>query len=122
MVLRVRADGPLGAAAPRGRAMRAPGVGRTARRPIERVGRELDVAGRDIGSGRLDGGQDDAAGDDRQQQGRDERERVAQRDCDQRADGTLGRDDRRDDPDLADRECLVRRRTARPSSRDRPAR
>ncbi len=77
-------------------------------RAVERVGRQLDVAGRDVGASRLDGGQDDAAGDDRQQQGRDERQRVAERDRDERPDRTLGRDDRRNDRDLADRERLVR--------------
>ena len=77
-------------------------VGLGWRGSVQRVGRDVDAADRNLRPGGLKRGEHDAHGDDDQHHAGGQPDRVAKSDRDDRRDRTLGGDDRRDDGHLAD--------------------
>ena len=80
---------------------------RCRRRLVDGVGDQVEVPGGHLGTGALDGGQDHPDGDRDERQPGDQADRIAKRDRDQGGHRALGRDDRRDDRDLADAQRRV---------------
>ena len=85
-----------------------------ARRPrsgagaVERVGDDVEVAGRDIRPDRLERGRGRPRRDDAEHQPCGDADRVAEGYCDERRDRAFRGDDRRDDRDLADAQRRIR--------------